>query len=129
MREIFRLWWLSFLFWCLSTHTRLKKKSGIDLEKYFIQAFSKYNFVLVNKYESFTLSMIMLLLCAAMTSWVGCLLRDLELFILFAENSQIFLKISLIPILLTFMSFLVALKQPTKLNVELNSSLHHIIVI
>ena len=64
-----------------------------------------------------------------MTSWVGCLLRDLELFILFAENSQIFLKISLIPILLTFMSFLVALKQPTKLNVELNSSLHHIIVI
>ena len=35
-------------------------------------------------------------------SWVGCLLKDLELFILFAENSQILLKISVIPILLTF---------------------------
>ena len=35
-------------------------------------------------------------------SWVGGLLKDSELFILFAENSQILLKISFIPILLTF---------------------------
>ena len=42
-------------------------------------------------------------LCATMMSWVGCLLKDSELFILFAENSQILLKISVIPILLTFM--------------------------
>ena len=34
-------------------------------------------------------------------SWVGCLLIDSALFILFAENSQILLKISVIPILLT----------------------------
>ena len=37
-------------------------------------------------------------------SWVGCLLKDSELFILFAVNSQILLKISVIPILLTFMT-------------------------
>ena len=41
-------------------------------------------------------------------SWVGCLLPNLELSILFAENSQILLKISVIPILLTFI-YLVAL--------------------
>ena len=70
-------------------------------------------------------------LSAAMTSWVGCLLEESELFILFAENSQILLKISVIPILLTYM-YLVALesdnKQPTQLIIELNSSLRHIIV-
>ena len=63
-------------------------------------------------------------------SWVGCLLKDSELFILFAENSQILLKISVIPILLTFI-YLVALnllngKQPTQLiiaahNCHINS--------
>ena len=49
-------------------------------------------------------------LCAEMMSWVGrwvelvvYVLKDSECFILFAENSQIFLKISVIPILLTFM--------------------------
>ena len=41
-------------------------------------------------------------------SWVGYLLIDSELFILFADNSQILLKISVIPILLTFI-YLVAL--------------------
>ena len=35
-------------------------------------------------------------------SWVGCLLKDSKLFILFAENSQILLKISVILNLLTF---------------------------
>ena len=35
-------------------------------------------------------------------SWVGCLQKDSELFIWFAENSQILLKISVIPFLLTF---------------------------
>ena len=43
-----------------------------------------------------------------MMSWVVCLLKDSELFIFFAENNQILLKISVIPILLTFM-YLVAL--------------------
>ena len=63
-------------------------------------------------------------------SWVGCLLTDSELFVLFAENSQIFLKISGIPIILTF-TYLVALesvgKQPTQLIVQLNSSLRQTI--
>ena len=58
-------------------------------------------------------------------SWVGCLLKDSELFILFAENSQILLKISVIPILLTFI-YLVALNL--LVNNQLNSSLWHIIV-
>ena len=40
-------------------------------------------------------------LLSLMMSWVGCLLKDSELFILFAENSQILIKISVIPILLT----------------------------
>ena len=35
-------------------------------------------------------------------SWAGCLLKDSELLIFFAENSQILLKISVIPILLIF---------------------------
>ena len=37
-----------------------------------------------------------------LSSTIGCLLKDSELFILFAENSQILLKIYVIPILLTF---------------------------
>ena len=56
-------------------------------------------------------------LCTTMMSLVGC-------FILFAENSQILLKISVIPILLTFI-YLVAVKQPTQLMIQLNSSLGH----
>ena len=60
-----------------------------------------------------------------MMSWVGCLPKDSELFILFAGNSQIFLKISVIPILLTFI-YLVALNM--LVNNHLNSSLRHIIV-
>ena len=56
-----------------------------------------------------------------------------ELFILFADHSQILLKISVIPILLTFMyilMYLVALNLlvHNQLIVELNSSLWHIIV-
>ena len=62
-----------------------------------------------------------------MISWVGCLLTDSELFISFTENSQILLKMSGIPILLTFMyvsgSPESVSKQPTQLIVELNSSL------
>ena len=53
-----------------------------------------------------------------MMSWVGCLVKDSECFVLFAENKQILLKISVIPILLTFM-YLVAL-----VNNQLNSSLN-----
>ena len=58
-----------------------------------------------------------------MMRWVGCLLKDSELFVLFAENSQILLKISVIPILFTFMYFgstKSVSKQPTQLIVELN---------
>ena len=69
-------------------------------------------------------------LSAAMMSWVGCLLKNSELFILFAENSQILLKISVVPILLTGF-ILVALesviKQLTQLIVQLNSLLRQII--
>ena len=58
-------------------------------------------------------------------SWIGCLLIDSELFILFAENSQIVFNI--IPILLTFMYLVNSTesvsKQPTQLIVELDSSL------
>ena len=53
-------------------------------------------------------------------SCVGCLLTDSELLILFAENSQILLKISVIPIHLICM-YLVALKL--LVNNQLNSSL------
>ena len=62
-------------------------------------------------------------------SLVGCLLKDSELFILFSENSQILLKSSVFPILLTFM-YLVApnLLVNNQLIVELNPSLQHIIV-
>ena len=52
-------------------------------------------------------------------SWVDLLLKDSELFILFAENSQILLKISGIPILFTFMH-LVAHNR--SINNQLNSS-------
>ena len=54
-----------------------------------------------------------------MMSWVGFLLKDSELFVLFTEISQILLKISVIPILLTFM-YLVALNL--LVNNQLNSS-------
>ena len=57
--------------------------------------------------------------------WVGCLLPDSEIFILFAENSRILLKMLVIPIVLTFM-YLVA---PNLLvNNQLTSSLWHITV-
>ena len=52
-------------------------------------------------------------------SLVGYLLKDSELFILFAENRQILLKISVIPILLAFI-YLVALYL--LVNNQLNSS-------
>ena len=52
-------------------------------------------------------------------SWVGYLLKDSVLFVLFAENSQILLKISVIPILLAFI-YLVALYL--LVNNQLNSS-------
>ena len=58
-------------------------------------------------------------------SLVDCLPTDLELFILFAENSHILLKIYVIPILLTFI-YLVALNL--LVNIQLNSyanSTHH----
>ena len=58
-------------------------------------------------------------------SWVGYLLKDSELFILFSENSHILLKISVIPILLTFI-YLVALYL--LVNNQLNSSLRRIMV-
>ena len=60
-----------------------------------------------------------------MMSWVGRLLKDSKIFTLFAENSQILLKISVIPILLTFM-YLVALDL--LVNNQDNSSLLHITV-
>ena len=41
-------------------------------------------------------------------SWIGCLLKDSELLILFAENNQILLKISVIAIGFIFI-YLVAL--------------------
>ena len=62
---------------------------------------------------------------SSMMGSVGCLPPDSELFILFAENSQILLKISVIPILLTVM-YLVALNL--LVNNQLNSflkSTHH----
>ena len=62
-------------------------------------------------------------------SWVGCLLKDSELFILFTENNQILLNISVIPIpipiLFTFI-YLVALYL--LVNNQLNSSLRRKIV-
>ena len=58
--------------------------------------------------------------------WVDLIFTiDSECFILFAEKSQILLKISVIPILFTFI-YLVALNL--LVNNQLNSSLRHIIV-
>jgi hypothetical protein len=62
-------------------------------------------------------------------SRAGCLLKDSEHSILFAENSQILLKISVIPILLTFI-YLVAVKQPTQLIIaalNCHTCLQHIL--
>ena len=61
----------------------------------------------------------------SMMSWIGCLLKDSEHFIFVAENSQILLKISVIPILLTFI-YLVALNLlvNNQLNTSSNST-HH----
>ena len=58
-------------------------------------------------------------------SWVGCLLKDSKLFILFAENNQILLKIYVIPNLLTFI-YLAAhtLLVNNQLNSSFNST-HH----
>ena len=47
---------------------------------------------------------------SASISKVGCLLKDSELFVLFAEKSQILPKISVIYIFLTFM-YLVAINM------------------
>ena len=62
-------------------------------------------------------------LCATTISWVGWILKDSEPFILFAENSQILLKIYVIPILLIY---LVAhnLLVNNQLN-SLSNSTHH----
>ena len=57
-------------------------------------------------------------------SWFMVVYQISELFILFAENRQIILKMSVIPIVLTFM-YLVALNL--LVNNQLNSSLRHII--
>ena len=54
-------------------------------------------------------------------SWVGCLLPDSELFILYVENCLILLIFSVITILLTLM-YLVALNL--LVNNQLNSSLN-----
>ena len=63
--------------------------------------------------------------CAAMISWVGCLLKDSKHFILFGKNSQLLLKIYVIPIHLSFI-YMVALNL--LVNNQLNLSLRHIIV-
>ena len=62
---------------------------------------------------------------SSMMNWIGYLQKDSELFILFAENSQILPKISVIPILLTLI-YLVALNLfvINQLNSSSNST-HH----
>ena len=58
-------------------------------------------------------------------SWVCCLLKYSELFILFAENRQILLKISVIPILLIFIYLVVLyLLVNNHINSSSNST-HH----
>ena len=58
-------------------------------------------------------------------SRVGCLPKDSELFILFAEDCQILLKISVIPIILTFM-YLVSLNLLLNNQLySLSNSTHH----
>ena len=56
-----------------------------------------------------------------MMSWVGCLLNDSELFILFAENSQILLNISVIPILLTFIYLVARLSVSNELKYQFDN--------
>ena len=57
-----------------------------------------------------------------MMSWVGCLVKDSEIFIWFAENSQILLKISVIPIFLTFI-YLVAVNLWVNNQLNLSSNI------
>ena len=49
-------------------------------------------------------------LCVAMMSWECCLTKDSKLFILFDENNKILLKISVIPLLLSFIYLLVKIQ-------------------
>ena len=66
---------------------------------------------------------------SSMMSWVCCLLKYWEIFILFVENSQIVLKISVIPILLTFICLVVLnLLVNNQLNLLSNLSFWHIVV-
>ena len=61
----------------------------------------------------------------SMMSWVGFLIKDSDVFILFAENSQILFKTSVIPILLTFL-YLVALNMLVNNQLDSSSnSTHH----
>ena len=56
------------------------------------------------------------------SSMIGCLLTDSEIFILFAENSTLFLKISVIHILLTFINRNLSVsKQPIQLIIAANN--------
>ena len=88
---------------------------------YFWQLQFLIHFIFLNDAQVLTTRhyLVLCLISAAMMSWVGCLLTDSELFILFAENSQILLKISVIHILLTFI-YLVELNL--LVNNQLNSS-------
>ena len=114
------IWYVWTIHLKLNLLTYLIKTINFNAE---IQAFDRtlsYNSksILFTKFDKLA-AKILWQLCAAMMSWFGCLQRDSELFILFAENSQILLKISVIPILLTFI-YLVALNL--LVNNHLNSS-------
>ena len=81
-------------------HWKCLGKKDIASSSFFQHAQCYHFQILKRKYWKITT--ILWQLCAAMMSWIGCLLKDSELFILFAKNSQILLKNSIIPILLTF---------------------------
>ena len=83
------------------------------------ESFSKQPTQLIVELNS--LSQLWHCILSSKMSWVGCLLKDSLLFIFFAENSQILLKIYIIPILVTFI-YLVAVNL--LVNNQLNST-HH----
>ena len=97
------------------------------------------NFPTIENYSLFYLFLLLLLLFhiekirLAKVNWKFVKpLWQLNLFILFEENSQMVLKIYVIPLLLTSMyvygSTKSVIKQPTQLIFELNSSLRNTIV-
>ena len=109
----------------------MKSFQNFESYQYLLEILSVFHSIVFNRqvwiiitWQNLKLSFVPNFCCndvlSSTMSWVGCLLTDSKLFTLFAENSQILLKISVVPIPFTFI-YLVALHLIV--NNQLNSSL------